>query len=145
MRPSQRGPVTREAPEARTDDRSFGGHDPVGFERRGEARNRAREDRGKGDVRVAGYRGQRADVARVDAFARERAARARREDELPLRTRRVELAPGHLRAVAERRVAGPQVDAGRERLVRGVLSDAPDAPAPPPDRAQADLLSHLLR
>src|SRR5207237_5339654 len=77
--------------------------------------------------------------------ARERAASAPGEDELPFRPRGVELLSGDLRSVAELRVARPEIDAGRERLVRVVLGDAPDAPAPRPDRAQADLLRDLLR
>src|SRR5207237_6096878 len=119
--------------------------DAVRLQGRGEARYRAREDRSERNVRIAGHRREGADVARIDSLARERAAGAPREDELPFRPRGVELLSGHLRAVAELRVTRPEVDAGRERLVRVVLGDAPDAPAPRPDRAQADLLRDLLR
>ena len=146
MRTGERGPVGAAAAEARGDDGSLGLGDLARRELLVEARDHPRVGGRVRDVGVTRDRRQAADHLRLDDLAVHLAAGARREDELALGARRVELRPGNLRPVAELRVAGPEVDAGGERLLRVVLRRvlAEDRPAPRPDRPQPELLGDLL-
>src|SRR5207244_7576670 len=81
----------------------------------------------------------------VDPYAAgERAACSARQDQLALRHGRVEAAC-RSRRVAQLRIACPEPDARRSRLVRVLPRIAERRPAPRPDAVDLQLTRHLLR
>ncbi len=147
MRAGESAAVGAGAPEVRRDHGFLGSGDLSRLERLVETGDDPRIGRREGDVDVSGHGREPADRAPVEGFALNRAARAGREHDLSLVTGLVESLRRDLRAVAELRVARPEVDAGRRRLVRVVLGRglAPHRPAPRPDRAETELFRDLFR
>ena len=97
------------------------------------ALDRARDERGQRELAVARHLRERGDARGRQRRRSVDAARARRRFELPRLRVGVELAAEDRRRVAEARVARPQPDAGRVRLVRVVRALVALRPAPRPD------------
>ena len=93
---------------------------------------------------VAGQPRQPADRVAIDQPGREHAARAGRQAELALAERGVEVARV-LRRIAEVRIANPEPDTRRGRLVGIDRIRVERRPAPRPDALDLELLDDLLR
>src|SRR5205823_8170394 len=103
---------------------------------------------GEAELRVAGHSGDRFDrTPRHGADAGDPTADVARQVELSLGTRGIEALARRLRAVAQARIARPEVDARRGRLVGIVFARRRLVlrPAPRPDPVETQLLGDLLR
>ena len=107
----------------------------------------AGEGVGERQLSVPGQLLDRVDRRPADGGRAEPAPQARGQNRLPLGARAVEALARRRGAVAECRVARPEVDAGSLRLVRIVLAGhcLPLGPAPRPDGAELHLLSDVAR